>query len=416
MRDVLGLRHYVLNLELRASYPFLDKDLAVGDILQDAGWLLDHDDDNLSQALDQATGDDMLRERFHRSTYRLLLMAAALCPAYLEPFFQAPKNGPDGFVYRVGTMNRDLGAGDFPDELSLEDCRYLDSFPIYDFEASPEKSEPVYGDLARFLLDDLKTTAIPVDNERLRPAGLTRGDVYLLADPADVDHLTNKPLFSQHLDSQQTGWLQELMWVYLAYEVQAKYVGNFWPHRQYESPCDILTERRVPAVMFGIFYPGWVVTIDDGLPFSRPFSRPSRTGLDEFDIFRGLIGPWTLTLDLGMILERRHRGSSEPMSQQMNHRDGFWSPPPQLRVFEFMMRKYFDVGFRTDLFSLYLPVRGRSLGPDYKIYHVKYVGHIQSFREEGLKDDEFGIMELILQRYKEPTLSSDLLEFPHWLL
>lgn len=246
-------------------------------------------------------------------------------------------------------------------------------------------------------------------------------------DPRDVDHLTNKPSFSQHLDSEQTGWLQELIWLYLAYEVQRFHVRLRWPHRyisMWDDPHhDPPKERKVPAVMFGVFYPGWMVTTTRHAGnwidiitqhLSRPFSKLSNTGLDQLDMYRGVIGPWTLTLDLSMILETRHRRSGGSMGQQMNHRDGFYSPPPELRVFEFMMRKYFDVGFRTGMFN---PLPGQPPMPssldqviNYKIYGAGNLGHIRSFREDALKnEDEFGFMEFSLERYKEPTLSSDFI-------
>lgn len=123
----------------------------------------------------------ILRERIHRSTYRLLLMGAVLCPAYLKPIFHASRSSPYGFLSRIDEMNQNLGfRGNQDNNISAEDATFLDRFPIYDFEVSPEKLEPVYGDLARFLQDDLKTTAIPVDNAQLRPAGIPHGYIHRL--------------------------------------------------------------------------------------------------------------------------------------------------------------------------------------------------------------------------------------------
>ncbi|KAK1828766.1 hypothetical protein QBC39DRAFT_415664, partial [Podospora conica] len=260
---------------------------------------------------------------FHTSIYRVLLAGAVLTRPYLEPMFLAPTQGPADLLFRW--QRRGFFEGLLP-----EDIEYLERFPVYRLEATDDEWEPVFGDLARWLVDDVKKTASPLDPRFTggRPLG--------------------------HLAPDEKGCLQEVVFFLAAYEhMISKFFNNYIANPEDEDidpdtlipppfPGDV---RDVSTAMFGMFRPERVSTpakVEDASRTCLVNFPPGHYPRDN-SVFPK-VSPWNT--DVRCLLQSLQASSGRP-----NRRDDWPSPPPELRFVEFVMRKFFRVGFRDRVFE-----------------------------------------------------------------
>lgn len=314
----------------------------------------------------------VMRECLHTSIYRVLFAGAVLTRPYLEPMFLAP---PD-LLYR-------LHRGD-SDEPGLwpKDLEYLERFPVYRLEATDEEWEPVFGDLARWLVDDAKNTATPLK----APSG------YFSSRPHDTPRGPRTP--------EEMGCLQEVVFFLAAYEHM---IDKFFNECHKEAsdaeemdeallipppfPGDV---RDVSTAMFGMFRPEKVSTPAKVEDASR--SCLLNYPLGHFPRDNSVlpkVSPWNT--DVRGLLGGIHAWSGRP-----NHRNGSPSPPPCLRFIEFVMRKFFDVGLWDKLF-----------GSDHYWHMHNYRNAFLNcpllFRDTCLV--QWGVAGKILSTYETPALS-----------
>lgn len=322
-----------------------------------------------------ATDDDptIMRERLHTSIYRVLFAGAVLTRPYLEPMFLAP---PD-LLYR---LHRPTSSEPW---LSAKDLKYLEQFPVYRLEATDEEWEPVFGDLARWLVDDAKNTATPLE---FAPH---------LYGPRESSK-TPRGL----LTPEDRGCLQEVVFFLAAYEHMIDKFFNQSPKDASDAEMDedLLIPppfpgdvRDVSTAMFGMFRPEKVSTPAKVEDASR--SCLLNYPLGHFPRDNSVlpkVSPWNT--DVRGLLWGIHACSGRP-----NHRNGSPSPPPCLRFVEFVMRKFFDVGLRGDLFE-----------QDYHWYMYNYKGAFLScpllFRDRCLIS-RWDVASAILAPYQTPALS-----------
>ncbi|KAM7200863.1 hypothetical protein V8F20_005105 [Naviculisporaceae sp. PSN 640] len=316
---------------------------------------------------------ETMRDHFHTAMYRVLYVGAALTRPYLEPLLLAPTEAPPDLLRRLGILDN---MNDYDSRAwRSEDLRYFGQFPIYDFEASDDKWEPVFGDVARFLLNDIKTTAT--------------------ATPCEVTVGSESP--SREIGTEEGGWLKETIYFLAAYE----HMRDKLFHDYIKDPDDEnLTEsdfvpplfpdnntREVSIAMFGRFRP-------ERISMPAKVKHASHCYLVNFPLghyprdcsLLPKVSAWNT--DINALLHGLWMSSGCP-----NHRDNWKSPPPELRFLEFFMRKVFRVGFRLDLF-----------GGDYKYfredYTYRFLSNINLFG-----DGVWYQLRFILNPYRTPTLS-----------
>lgn len=325
------------------------------------------------------TGWGTIRDRFHISMYRVLLAGAVLTRPYLEPWFLAPTEGPPDLLHR--TQRPGLGYGEIP--FTAEDLEYLERFPAYRFEATVEEWEPVFGDLARWLVDDVKTTATPFEFLPLPSPGVRRHTTPL--DP---------------LTPNERGCLQEVLFFLAAYEhMMEKFFNENIKHAGDEEmdeslivlppfPGDV---RDVSTAMFSIFRPEKVSTpakvedASDSFLINFPLGHYPR---DNSVLPK--VSPWNT--DVRSMVGWMQAGSGRP-----NRRNGRPSPPPWLRFVEFTIRKFFNVGFRDDLFN-----DDGDNRYDRENYQSEFLGCPDLFGDRFFRD--WGVESAILTQYQTPAL------------
>lgn len=269
-----------------------------------------------------------MRERLHTSIYRVLFAGAVLTRPYLEPMFLAP---PD-LLYRLHRGDGDE-AGLWP-----EDLEYLERFPVYRVEATDEEWEPVFGDLAQWLVDDAKSTAVPViyPPPRNPPRNPSRS-----------------PL--GHLNSDDRGCLQEVLFFLAAYEHMIDKFFNEC-HKEASDAEEMDEELLIPppfpgdvrdvsTAMFGMFRPEKVsmpAKVEDS-PHTCLLNYPLGHYPRDNSVLPK-VSPWNT--DVRSLLWRIQGLFGRP-----NRRNGWPAPPPWLRFIEFAMRKFFQVGFRDEVFD-----------------------------------------------------------------
>ncbi|KAM7183721.1 hypothetical protein V8F33_013413 [Rhypophila sp. PSN 637] len=356
LKRVFGLRHFVRCVEQMYRH-----------------W--DHDGNKLpSRSLHEWEYPlewETMRDHFHTAMYRVLYVGAVLTRSYLEPLLLAPTEGPPDLLRRLNSF------GDQDGGWRSDDLRYFGRFSIYDFEASDDKWEPVFGALARFLLNDIKTTA--------------KATLYEIT----VDRKSP----SRKLSTGEGGWLKETIYFLAAYEhmndklfnnhVKDPDDENLWEQDLVPPPFpdDV---REVSIAMFGRFRP-------ERISMPAKVQDASRCYLVNFplghyprdNIVLPKVSPWNT--DINALLHGLWSSSGCP-----NRRDDWTSPPPGLRFLEFFMRKFLHVGFRLDLF-----------GSDHKHLNEDYIQWFLS--ENALFGDNIfsGWYQLqsILELYHTPTLS-----------
>lgn len=269
---------------------------------------------------------EIMTDHFHTAMYRVLYVGAVLTRSYLEPLLLAPTEGPPDLLRCLNSFaDEDRG-------WRSEDLRYFARFPIYDFEASDDKWEPVFGDLARFLLNDIKTTAT--------------------ATPYEVTVDWESPF--RKLSTGEAGLLKEIMCFLGAYEhmndklfndnVKDPDDENLW-ERDLVPPPFPNDVREVSIAMFGRFRPERIsmpANVQDA-PECYLVNFPLGHYPRDNSVLPK-VSPWNT--DIHALLHGLWSSSGCP-----NHRDGWKSPPPELRFLEFFMRKVFRVGFRLALFG-----------------------------------------------------------------
>jgi hypothetical protein len=319
-----------------------------------------------------------MRDRFHISMYRVLLAGAVLTRPYLEPWFLAPAEGPPDLLHRC--QRPDLESGEIP--MFAEDVEYLERFPAYRLEASVDEWEPVFGDLAQWLVDDVKNTATPLKFEPPRVSRAPR---------------VRRPL--DHLTPDDRGCLEEVLAFLAAYEHMIdkffnEYIKDASDEEMDESllvvppfPGDV---RDVSTAMFGLFRP-------EKVSIPAKVEDASRSFLVNFPLGHyprdnsvlPEVSPWNT--DVRSLLIWMQARSGRP-----NRRNDNPSPPPWLRFVEFVMRKFFHVGFKDNLFD----------------EENRY--HMENYKLELLScPDLFGpnflrywnVESAVLARYQTPALS-----------
>lgn len=308
-----------------------------------------------------------MHHRFHTAMYRVLLAGAVLTRPYLEPMFLASTQGPPGLLERCR-----LPDCQWSSHAANADLEYLERFPVYNLEANMETWEPAFGHLAQWLLDDMKTTAVRVESGGSYNSMLGR------------------------FTPEERGWLQEVMFFLAAYEHMIDKLFNKFikdPDDENLEARDFLpppfpgSVRHASIAMFGIFRPETVSMPSIIQDASRCYliNHPlgHEPGSGEAAVLPPL-SPWTV--DNALVLDRLWGESGRP-----NMRDGCPSPQPALRFVEFMLRKFFGVGIRHEVFD----PGNRHL--DYYVY-----GFLLS---DSLFEDR-SVMEMgLLDEYKEPSLS-----------
>lgn len=264
-----------------------------------------------------------MRERLHTSIYRVLFAGAVLTRPYLEPLFLAP---PD-LLYRLHRPTSDKPW------LSPKGLEYLERFPVYRLEATDEEWEPVFGDLAQWLVDDAKSTATPVKYPPPR-------------------NPTRSPL--DHLNSDDRGCLQEVVFFLAAYEHM---IDKFFNQNIVDTSDEEMEEgltvpppfpgdvRDVSTAMFGMFRP-------ERVSMPAKVEDASRSCLLNYPLGHyprdnsvlPKVSPWNTDV-------RGLLGGIQGLFGRPNYRNGWPSPPPSLRFVEFVMRKFFQVGFRDEVFD-----------------------------------------------------------------
>lgn len=363
LKQVFELRHLARCVE--QMYHRLDRDVKWGNEIPTRELMGSGPDDDPA----------VMRECLHTSIYRVLLAGAVLTRPYLEPMFLAP---PD-LLYR---LHRPTSSEPW---LSAKDLKYLERFPVYRLEATDEEWEPVFGDLAQWLVDDAKTTATPLEF----PPRLF----------SQRSYDTPRGL----LTPEDRGCLQEVVFFLAAYEhmfdkffnERPKYADD--PENE-EMDEDLLIPppfpgdvRDVSTAMFGMFRPEKVSTPAKVEDASRSCLLNYPLGHYPRDnSVLPKVSPWNT--DVRGLLTCIRDFSGRP-----NHRNGSPSPPPWLRFVEFVMRKFFDVGLRDDLFQ-----------SDHHWYVYNYTGAFLNcpvlFRDCCLTS-WWDVTSAILSPYQTPALS-----------
>jgi len=252
-----------------------------------------------------------MRSRFHCAIYRVLFVGAILTREYLKPLFLGTIHGPPGFLSRVTALGRDE-AQDVG--LTEEDIAYLEQFPVYDLEAGQEKWEPVFGDLASWLLDDIENTFTDIPTSQLP----TRG-----------------------MDAKELGRLQETTFFLAAHahivdKLFHKY--DFYPGYDDRTPPPFPGRvRKVSVALLGIFRPEEV-----SMPELVEDSSDCCL-INELLVPQEQPTPWTA--EIQSVLDILHFQSGG-----LKLRNGFPSPPPALRFVDFILAKFFKTRFKDDLF------------------------------------------------------------------
>ncbi len=295
-------------------------------------------------------GEDVrMRDRFHIGMYRALLAGAVLTREYLEPLFLASEQGPPGFL---GRFWNGLGEDENAELLSLTqaDVEYLVRFPVYDLEAGQEKWEPAFGELARWLLDDIETTFTTVSPRSL--SGEAK------------------------LDAEQVGRLQEVTFFLAAAEhLMDKLFHKVICLPPDEDPADEDDVpppfpgrvRKVTVAAFGIFLLEEVTMPEKVEDASNCFlvnEPPVREQDGQVGVDCQTPTPWTA--DVRWVLQILHKQAGFP-----NLRNGYPSPPPGLRFLDFVLAKFFGARFEC---------AGGSFATDTKYYMMDYtIGFLTSF-------------------------------------
>lgn len=284
-----------------------------------------------------------MRDRFHTAMYRVLLAGAVLTRQYMEPLVLAVTDGPPGLLQRMNSPewirrcdgNHGPGGPCQDRRTSPEDLQYLERFPAYHLEASLDTWEPAFGDLARWLLEDIDTTALRVDNPQSRSWMV--------------------PQWFDDLDPQGRGRLQEVVFFLAAH---SHMVSKLWdPFLKVDSDDGIEPEDLVPppipgrvreasVAMFASFRPEEITMPAKVRDASRCYlvHYPlGNTWVRENPVLPQ-VSPWTT--DISYVLRGLREASGRP-----NRRNGLPSPPPDLFFVEFVLRKFFGLGFRHDLFD-----------------------------------------------------------------
>ena len=269
--------------------------------------------------------------RFHCAVYRVLFAGVVLAPAYLEPLFLAPMEGPPGFLRRLADLRVDE-AQDF-DGLIQADIEYLERFPVYDLEAGQQMWEPAFGDLASRLLDDIEKTSTKTEPTKSSP---------------------------QNIGVEEVARLQEITFFLAAYHhIMDKlfYKFRFHPADAFDIEIEIGPphipgrRRKVTIVMLGMFRPE-VVSMPEMVEHSsgcylvnEPLVLKKQWTSANRDVkVADYVSPWAV--DIRWVLEIVHKQSGRP-----NLRNGYPSPPPPLRFIEFVLAKDFKTKFKDGLFD-----------------------------------------------------------------
>ena len=206
-------------------------------------------------------------------------------------------------------------------DLPKRNIAYLEKFPVYDleaygFEASREKWEPAFGDLASWLLNAIETTFTNVSSPKVLALGI---------------------------DAPELGRLQEVTFFLAAYahitdKLFNKYI--FYPDSDQIRPPPPLPGRvrKVSVAMLGTFCPEEVSmpeTVEDSadcyLVNERLVLQKQRT-------------PWAADIPCAL-------GTLQAHADDPHLRNGFPSPPPEIRFIDFILAKFFKTRFKDDLFG-----------------------------------------------------------------
>lgn len=254
-----------------------------------------------------------MRSRFHCAMYRVLFVGAALTREYLEPLFLGTVHGPLGFLSRIMALGQEEAHGELA-RLTQEDITYLERFPVYDLEAGQEKWEPVFGDLASWLLGDIESTFTDVPPPRLPARGM---------------------------DAKELGRLQEVTFFLAAHaHIVDKLFNKYdiYPGSDSRTPPPFPGRiRKVSVAILGIFHPEEVLMPEMVEDSSSCYL------INELLVPKEQPTPWTT--EIQSVLDVLHFQSGG-----LTLRNGFPSPPPALRFIDFILVKFFKTRFKDDLF------------------------------------------------------------------
>lgn len=313
-----------------------------------------------------------MSRRFHCAVYRVLFAGAVLAPAYLEPLFLAPAEGPPGFLRRLSDLRVDLAQN--LDGLIQADIEYLERFPVYDLEAGQEMWEPAFGHLASRLFDDIENIFAKTETEEASKYSLqniSAGELarlqeitfFLAAYQHIMDKLFNTTRFQPLHPAADV----------FDIDIDISYMGPLLP------PYIPGGKRKVTIVMFGMFRPEVVLMPETVEHSSRCYlvneplvPKEQWAPANQDGQVADYVSP--CAVDIRWVLEIVHKRSGRP-----NLRNRCPSPPPPLRFIEFVLAKEFKTKFKDGLFD-------RVSSAYYKQnYLVGFLENANLFRDDSIR-------------------------------
>lgn len=270
--------------------------------------------------------------------YRSLLAGAVLFQAYNEPFSlnsgSRPPHVLKEYLKEYNFARNDpldeSGVASWPYILPPEDVRYLTNFTVYNFQISEDRQLPVFGPYAEWLVEDGKSLAAE----------------------------NNCPIVWDFDSSQVSCILETMMMVRVHNHHQCNFVngdgkighGRYSPDDESPSMKQEIpgASRNATVIMFGVFrleeisMPVVVKDSSNTKLIANPVLCPEISEDNTSETTR----LW-MNIDIQNILDILFRNCNLP-----NHYNGYPGAPPEFQIFSFILRKYFNLQFKTEAFEI----------------------------------------------------------------